>query len=251
MHFVVDNSSFNPHKISHNFSKKAQNYQQYSQIQQKSSSQLYSLAQKYLSSAKIILDAGSGTSIVGKTWQFADSAQIYEVDFALSMLQSWQNRPSNFFPVLADINHLPFCADYFDFIVSSFVLQWLSASALFSLHKVLKQNALLAVALPNANSLQNLTNLVKINDLPSHQQFHENLLACGFTIIHHSWQDFSQSFISFKEAVSYFKNIGANTKNHQHNNFLTLLKQKNSWQKPINLDWQVSFFLAQKISSSL
>ena len=61
-------------------------------------------------------------------------------------------------------------------------------------------------------------------------------------------QNFCQSFLSLKEALHYFKNIGANTKATQHNNFSHLIKQKNFWQQQANLDWQVSFFLAKKIS---
>lgn len=252
MHFIVGNNHFLQSQISSNFNKKAQEYQKYSQIQQQASFELYFLVQKYfssqLSSATKILDAGSGTSIIGKTWQFNSSSKIFEVDFSSSMLASWQDRPKNFTPVLADIYHLPFEANYFELITSSFVLQWLNNQALTSLNKVLKQNGLLAIALPNNNSLQNLQNIMQVNQLPNHQQFLQQLLTNDFNITHHSWQNFSQTFVSLKEALHYFKNIGANTKTSQHNNFSHLLKQKNLWQKPIELDWQVSFFLAQKTS---
>jgi len=251
MHFIVGNNILQS-KISFNFNKKAQQYQKHSHIQQKTSCELYFLVQKYfatqLLSAKKILDAGSGTSIIGKTWQFNNSSQIFEVDFSCLMLESWQDRPKNFFPVLADIYHLPFEDNYFDFIISCFVLQWLNENALISLNKVLKQNGLIAIALPNNNSLQNLQNIMQVNQLPNHQQFLQQLITNGFNIIHHSWQNFYQTFISLKEAIHYFKNIGANTKINQYNNFSRLIKQKNLWQKPIVLDWQVSFFLAKKIS---
>ncbi len=252
MCFIVGNSSFNNSQIGFNFSKKAQQYPKYSQIQQQTSHKLHFLVQKYLSTqllqANKVLDAGSGTSIIGKTWQFNNSSQIFEVDFSSEMLASWQDRPKNFFPVLADIYHLPFNTNYFDFIISSFALQWLNHNALMSLNKVLKHNGLLAVALPNNNSLQNLQNIIKVNQLPNHEWFLQQLANCGFEIIHHSWQNFCQSFLSLKEALHYFKNIGANTKATQHNNFSHLIKQKNFWQQQANLDWQVSFFLAKKIS---
>jgi ubiquinone/menaquinone biosynthesis C-methylase UbiE len=252
MHFIVGNKHFSHSKVSANFNKKAQQYQKYSQIQQQASAKLFCLVQKYfitqLSLAQKILDAGSGTSIIGRTWQFSSSSQVFEVDFSFEMLAFWQDRPKNFFPVLADIYHLPFNNHYFDFIISSFALQWLNHNALISLNQVLKHNGLLAVALPNNNSLQNLKNIIKVNQLPNHEWFLQQLTNCGFEIIHHSWQNFCQSFTSLQQALHYFKNIGANTKTTQHNNFSQLLKQKNLWQQQAQLDWQVSFFLAKKIS---
>jgi SAM-dependent methyltransferase len=123
---------------------------------------------------------------------------IFETDLASDMLKQWSNRPSNIFPIQADIENLPFEKNSFDIIISSFSLQWIfdfekNFSHFFSL---LKPNGIFAFCLPTDETLQELKSakIFPINDFPHSENLRLILKKCGFVeekfLKETSWQKF-------------------------------------------------------------
>jgi len=234
-------------EISKNFANKAQNYYCNSIIQQQTAQIL--LQNLPINNYQLVLDAGCGDSIIARQLQKNKQhhwQKLLQLDFALSMLQNWQNKPSNIINILANIYQLPFKDNVFDLVISSFVLQWLNEIAIDNLAKITKKGAVLAIAFPNSNSLQNLSQIIAINKLPSHDFFCHNMQKNNLSITKSWQQNLQQNFDSLAKAIDYFKIIGANTKTTSHHNFYALLKQKKLWQLPFCLDWCISFFICIK-----
>ena len=95
--------------IKHNFSNKAAIYNDCALIQKTAAKKLCDLAKHFIGDESTILDLGSGTSFIAKNLAISQkNIQIFEIDIAHNMLKHWDDRPQNVFPILADIENLPF-----------------------------------------------------------------------------------------------------------------------------------------------
>lgn len=140
--------------IQNNFSQKASTYNDLSIVQKNAAQKLCDLAfaRNLINNNSTILDLGSGTSFIAKNLlQNKKDLEIFEVDIAEKMLNHWTDRPENVFPILADIENLPFKnPETFDAVFSSFALQWIeNFEELFAkLYSLLKPNGLLIFCFP-------------------------------------------------------------------------------------------------------
>jgi len=255
--------------IQKNFSRAAKDYDEAALVQKIAAKKLTSfldaptsenLLRKSSADKLLILDLGSGTSFIAKTLlQQQKNLKIYEIDIAAEMLNSWPNRPSNVIPTQADIENLPFEKNFFDLIISSFSLQWISDfeknfSQFFSL---LKPNGIFAFCLPTAGSLTELksANLFNFNQLPEIKDLKSALKKSGFHEKFFAEEIVKQEFKNGLEALKSLKKIGANysvqqkriitkTQLDQFNKFC--LKNFGTANKNIGISWSVSYFLLQK-----
>lgn len=74
-----------------------------------------------------VLDAGSGTGVLGSEIAQRYSAEVYSIDINYSLLMySRRHCPDIFFHTQADIHRLPFPSHYFNCVMTHFVFLWLS-----------------------------------------------------------------------------------------------------------------------------
>lgn len=136
------------------------------------------------------------------------------------MLNHWQDRPKNVFPILADIENLPFeNIENFDLIFSSFALQWIdNFENLFNnLQKILKKNGYLIFCIPTKKSLKEIQNASKksgcnffFRDLPSSDIINKSLANTGFKEQFSFYQIVTKYHQNAVFALKEIKNIGAN-----------------------------------------
>ena len=205
--------------VAKNFSAQFKNYDDFALVQKKCAKKLCDFSKKFIKNNDFVLDLGSGTSFVSKDLSTHKSCKIFETDISFNMLQSWQNRPSDCFAINCDISQLPFKNATFDFIISSFALQWLEDfDKLFaSLQQIAKVGTIVAFCFPIEYSLEKIKNASRnsgcnfnFRNLANQNNIKEKLLKNNFKEILFLEETIAQES---KDGVGFLKNIkkiGAN-----------------------------------------
>lgn len=98
------------------------------------------------------IDLGCGT---GFLYDFLENKNLIGVDISKEMLSFYTKRNKN--SVLADIEHLPFKKESFDFAVSNFSLHWTDLKKSFQeVYRVLKKNGKFIFNIPFEGSLESI-----------------------------------------------------------------------------------------------
>jgi malonyl-CoA O-methyltransferase len=246
--------------IEYNFSSKVNEYNLNANIQKKVAKKLCKIFIENIDDKnpqKIkILDLGSGTSFIAKfLLKNLDNCEIYELDLSLKMLDNYQKNLTKISKICADIENLPFAESSFDAVISSFSLQWIeNYEKLFSnLCKILKPRGILAFAIPDNNSFEELKDSpFSINKMPDNQDLSNILIKNQFTkkilINERNYERFSNLI----EVLKSFKKIGVNYSlpNNNKKNFKDLkkfyLKNFQNNLKFNKLNWSISYFIYYK-----
>jgi malonyl-CoA O-methyltransferase len=252
--------SFDKKIIEYNFSSKVNEYNLNANIQKKVAKKLCKIFIENIDDKnpqKIkILDLGSGTSFIAKfLLKNLDNCEIYELDLSLKMLDNYQKNLTKISKICADIENLPFAESSFDAVISSFSLQWIeNYEKLFSnLCKILKPRGILAFAIPDNNSFEELKDSpFSINKMPDNQDLSNILIKNQFTkkilINERNYERLSNLI----EVLKSFKKIGVNYSlpNNNKKNFKDLkkfyLKNFQNNLKFNKLNWSISYFIYYK-----
>lgn len=251
-------------QLKYNFSNKVNEYDSSANIQKNVANELVKLIhqhcdlQKFLKSK--ILDIGSGTGFICNNirnyFDHLDFENInfYELDLSFEMLQKSIKFSENNFKICANFEKIPFEEQSFDLIISSFALQWTdNFDVIFTqISKLLKNNGILAIALPNAKSFDNFTNLpFKINKMPETSKLHFALNNNNF--VHHFYYEekIYEKFANPIQALKSFKKIGANNLlnfdvKEKLVNFANLRSfYLKNYQSNLSfaIDWTISYFI--------
>jgi malonyl-CoA O-methyltransferase len=252
--------SFDKKIIDYNFSSKVDEYNLNANIQKKVARKLCRIFIENINkknSDKIkILDLGSGTSFISKNiLKNLDNCEIYEFDLSLKMLNNFHKNPTKISKICGDIENLPFGESSFDMIISSFSLQWIeNYEELFSnLHKILKSQGILAFAIPDNYSFEELKNLpFSMNRMPDSQALSNILVKNQFSKKTLLNEKICEKFLNIIEALKSFKKIGVNYSlpNNNKKNFKELrkfyLKNFQNNLTYIKLSWSISYFIYYK-----
>lgn len=246
-----------------NFNRKAAIYNDCAVIQKNAAQKLCDLAQDFIHDDSVILDLGSGTSFIAKNLITKNkSLKIFEVDIASNMLENWKDRPKNVFPILADIENLPFKnSKTFDIIFSSFALQWLDnfENLFTNLYSLLKKDGVIIFCLPTQKTFTEIKEANKksdcnfaIRNLPGQRFLSENLIKVGFKEKLATSEIIAQKYPNAVAALREFKKIGTNySENFATKKFVTKtnLQKFNVFFSQIsnnNASWHLCYLIYQK-----
>jgi malonyl-CoA O-methyltransferase len=217
-------------RITGNFSKAADRYDQSAQLQRLIGEQLYAqLLERQafddLNEASIWLDLGCGTGYFAEKFQQSHNAQGLAMDIAFGMLLRTRQRMSNASTVLvlnADAESIPLKSDSVTLIFSNFVVQWCLQlqHAIAECWRILKPGAWCALSLPGEGTLKELQSSWSLLDSFDHvnhfyseealtQLMRETLPADATVEI--TRQAYASRYKSLSELLKNLKNIGANT----------------------------------------
>jgi malonyl-CoA O-methyltransferase len=143
-----------------------------------------------------LLDAGCGTGWgTRQLVQRYPAAQVYSLDIAEGMLEAGRDRSGWWrklftgkrdFPVCADIEQLPVCANSMDMIWSNLALQWCNdlPATFQELHRALKQDGLLMFSTFGPDTLKELRSAFDGVDGHSHVNRFTDMHDLGDMLMH-------------------------------------------------------------------
>lgn len=248
-------ANFDKKQLQKKFSNQACSYADAAQIQFSAAQKLCQLTKPFLQKNHRILDLGAGTGFVAQN--LAQEFELFEIDISWEMLK--QNREKSHFKIQADIENLPFAANSFDAIISSFSMQWLTDfdKSFQQFFKILKPSGILAFCLPVAGSLQELKvgNFFNFNQLPSEENLIKSLENSGFKKVLSEKEKLKEFFENGTDAIKSLKKIGANYSEKNHNIITqTKLKQFNNFclknfdeeSRKISVTWITNYLIFTK-----
>lgn len=260
--------------IANKFSNSSDSYNKFCALQRLASKLLIDEMKSFINSKHVIADLGSGTSFFAKSIksrnQFKDlNLEIYEIDLAYKMLNHWKNRPSKVFPIVADIENMPFKSLSLDAIFSSFALHWIDDFKNFfqNIVRFLKDDAKVFICLPTHETLQNMKidSMMHFNDFPRVNEIIDSANSAGLRC-HNSYTiEIDQKFKDILSAIKWFKIIGANHKHKidyvEKNNYHfkcrpSIFRKKTNKQIEENtkkdtkehylINWKITYLILQK-----
>ncbi|MFT6986829.1 MAG: malonyl-CoA O-methyltransferase [Psychromonas sp.] len=257
--------NINKNAVANSFSKAADHYDQFAQLQRDIGLQL--LHPRSDGNVKAILDLGCGTGYFSeKITQIYPHCEMTCLDLSAAMLA--QVGKKNLVQVTClegDIDHLPFSANRFDMIFSNLVLQWSEdlPLCLQQLKACLAVGGTLYFSTLLSGSLNELTQAWKSVDLQPHtnaflslESIKNALQQAGFTKLTITTETRILSYQSVIAVMRALKGIGAN---HVHGhravkisgrNLIKLLEQGYlpfvNGRGELNLTYQVCYVEAQK-----
>lgn len=169
-----------------------------------------------------VLDVGAGTgALTLELYKLFSPERLVALDPALGMLYRCAKRlrgMSESFVVAGDAMALPFGNAAFDAVVSNFALQWCISlqQSLGEMIRVLAPGGWLAVAMPGAGSLSELTTAWQavdarrhVHSFPELKFIESSLLDRGCKVLAASREEKSLIFPSALEVMSAVKGLGA------------------------------------------
>lgn len=136
-------------EICNSFARSAKHYDDVSKIQQEIGWRLFERLDIFKMTPHTILDAGCGTGIFARALKERyQEASLFALDFSEPMLQETREKTSQLssvFPVLGDMEALPFENASFDLIFVNQAIHWSDtlSSLLGEFHRVLKEDGIL------------------------------------------------------------------------------------------------------------
>lgn len=257
--------TFNKKIISRNFSKKAQDYNNFAKIQKRSAEILLTNFSKIIDLKNcnnlIIADLGCASQSIASLlnqFKISKNNQIFNLDLSFEMLKNIPQDQKNNYLIQGDIENLPFKNSYCDLIISSFALHWLNDlnQGFFEISRSLKNLGYFIFCLPIFPSLSSLKKIpfLKINDFPSKYQIIKIINQNNFKILNHFEENFTEKYHNSLSAIKSIKQIGANysqplkKNDYKHfKNIKALIKNNlQNCHQEFNLDWQIIYFFVQK-----
>jgi len=242
-------------KIKSNFDNAANNYDNFSDVQKFSASELV----KYLNylnydyNNRKIIDIGCGNSFLSKIL----NNNIVNLDISRNMLMSNCN---NSLKIQADMDYLPVKLKYFDLVVSNFSFQWSKniEELIVKLSSNIAKDKILLFAVPNSDSISELKHASKLsncnfsfNKLPSHGDIFKYISKQNFKIIHNKEVRYFEKYDNPIAALKKIKKIGANYSNKltayiNRSNFKLFTNYRNCVKDNFTLSWSISIFICVK-----
>ncbi|QGR02111.1 methyltransferase domain-containing protein [Ehrlichia ruminantium] len=147
-------------KVQKAFDSAANSYDEFSWIQNIVLNKMCSLI-KLEGGKNRILDIGCGTGNIGKLLNIAEH-DFVQIDLSYEMCVL-ANKKNNKLSVNCNFDMMPFCANYFDIIIASMVLQWSCDInlSLLELIRVMKSGSTLYIAMPINGTLVELSTIIK------------------------------------------------------------------------------------------
>ncbi len=243
--------------IKNNFSRAAEKYDNFAEIQHYTAQKLVNLSHKFITKEAKILDLGCGTGFVKESLISIGSEDIFECDLSMNMLKKSQAKFAKNPKICCNFNQLPFAKKSFDIVISSFSLQWLDNFSNFfqEIYKILNDDGLLIFAVPTQESLIELKKFeaLKINNLPEIFDLKKLLKNNGFKELFLNQEIVVQNFSNEISAINSIKNIGGNHSSKSEISLKTIriirsfyLKNRDSENRKFSLSWQISFFCFKK-----
>jgi malonyl-CoA O-methyltransferase len=257
--------TINKKAVAHSFSKAAERYDQFAQLQRDIGMQL--LADVTKQPAQQILDLGCGTGHFSeKLCQLYPDCQLTCLDLSNAMLaQVGKKKLAQVSCLQGDIDHLPFTENRFDLIFSNLVMQWSEdlASCLKQLKNSLNSGGILHFSTLVEGTLHELTQAWKRVDQHPHTNSFLNrdtltklLQQSGFKRVSIKSQTRVLYYDNVIAVMRALKGIGANHVHGQQpltvkgRKLLTLLEQGYApfinEQGQLNLTYQICYVEAQR-----
>ena len=257
--------TINKKAVAHSFSKAANRYDQFAQLQRDIGLQL--LTQVTQLKRDKILDLGCGTGHFSeKLCQIYPDCQMTCLDLSNAMLALVDNKQLPQVSCLqGDIDHLPFTENQFDLIFSNLVVQWSEDlhNCLKQLKKSLNTGGKLYFSTLVDGTLHELTQAWKAVDQHPHTNsflsldtVKELLQQCGFTKLNIKTETRVLHYENVIEVMRALKGIGANHVHDQQplaikgRKLLSLLEKGYApfvnKQGQLNLTYQVCYVEAEK-----
>lgn len=205
-------------EIGSSFSKVANNYDRYADIQNSLSEELLDKLLREGKNYEAILDIGCGTGSLLKMLEksFPESV-IAGFDISREMAMIARRRNLNSF--VADASILPFKNETFDLVLSSAVYQWVFnlGEAFKETERVLKKDGYFMFSCFGSRTLQELRSCfgIKENILPNADSVSRYLEMAGFAIIDIYVNMRNKYFDNLIDLLSWLKFIGANRINSE------------------------------------
>ncbi len=237
--------------ISNNFSKAANTYNQYSEIQKEVAAEVFFRVKEKIMPGSKILDLGCGTGYLAKIINaemllsgFSNpSIQITQIDIAKEMAEI-ADKIKNTKTIIADMEKLPLPFNEFDIVLSSLAAQWGDLTKILrEISRVKKTNAPYVVSTLGNDSFQEIRrdfpeiNLRKMHDLKT---IKAKLADANIANLFIKRQLIKKEYKNLLEFFHILKNIGANSseKNSSFNKDLVRKLQK---QENYQVSWEIIY----------
>lgn len=200
-------------KIRDNFSRIAQTYELYADIQNLLADELLGQIRKEKLSVEDIIDIGCGTGrlLLGLSKIFP-KAKIKGLDVSLEMARISRDRGIE--TVIADAEKLPFKKETFDLIISNATYQWIVNldNAFREANRILKKNSSFIFTCFGPDTFCELRNCFGIgeNFLPAKDFIYKGLKGAGFKNIEIKTDLRYKDFDSLRGILFWLKKIGGN-----------------------------------------
>ena len=213
-------------RIASSFSSVSKSYDKYAGLQREVARELVRWTHE-VKGRVADLGCGTGFCIEALLDRYSNISSVAAVDIAPNMLRHAQSKKiSDLLPIhfcQADIEHLPFCADQFDFVISSLAIQWCEdLHSMFSgVYESLSENGRFAFSNLGRKTLNELrlawseadSAHVHVNQFFSEQEIVEAAESTGFEMDKLSVQEKIMEYSAVVDLMRDLKGIGAHNIN--------------------------------------
>ena len=243
-------------KIQKAFDNAANSYDEFSYIQDIILKKVCSIVVLEKNDRKNILDVGCGT---GNTNKFlnVENHNFIQVDISKEMC-ILARKKNNKLSINCNMDVMPFCAGFFDIIISSMVLQWSCNInlSLLELMRVMKPSGTLYIAIPIFGTLIELSNVIEktggcfsqfckteelINIINSLSLKIQNTFCCNYRQYHKSFRTF---LLGIKSTGVYTKKNSSTR--YDIFNVGKIYKELYSFQDCIFNSWNIMYLIVKK-----
>lgn len=261
---------FDKSHIRDDFNRHAAEYDAHAQLQQRVLKDAFNLLESHMQDGARLLDVGCGTGYARECLR--GNKKLFELigcDIAPAMLvQAAARREDSshpFYPVGADVHHLPFKDGFIDAVLFSLVMQWMypGLAALREVGRVMKPGSYAVVTTFGEMTLHELRSAFKkVDDAPHVSEFAplEAVIEWagkgGFEVLNTS-TDFQQLYYgSVRELMHTIRAIGASNKSVERRRGFTgrgrFAEMENAYceayetERGIPASWEVIYLLLRK-----
>lgn len=207
-------------KLKNDFTKSAQNYNQYASLQQEVAQELIVNNQEIINNSKNIIDLGCGTGFISDNLPKKINLTQIDIAFAMAQYAAKNQHPT----IIADIENLPFSGNNFDLAISSLAIQWTHLEkTLTNLKYILTNSGKFLLTTIGSNSFYQLKKIAP--DILFEHSLSKNDIIVICKKLHldnvtiHSYEK-QQYFPSIKDFFISLKKIGAGYKSSEKQIFL-------------------------------
>lgn len=224
----MDEFLIDKHEVRRAFSRAARNYDASAVLQREVCQRMLERLDYIRLQPHRLLDAGCGTGWGARQLaQRYPAAQVVALDIAKGMLDAGCDRSSWWrklfsgrrdFPVCADIELLPLCADSMEMVWSNLTLQWCNdlPATFRELHRVLKRDGLLMFSTFGPDTLKELRGAFRSVDGHNHVNRFTDMHDLGDMLVHSGFAEpvmdmeiITLTYDDVKAVMQDLRNIGA------------------------------------------
>ncbi len=229
--------------IRKSFSKSTQFYEKEAIIQRKTAKLMGEYIQKFDGTG---VDLGCGT---GFLVDFYKEKDVIGLDLSLKMIKKYKQKNPN--AIVGDIENLPFKTESVDFAVSNFSLHWTDFErSVFEIFRILKSGGKFYFNVPIKDSLSIVNKILNYENFNflTEGQIIGILQKYGFAIEKYYVREFQ---ISFKTSMLFLEHLHKTgsmigKKGKTLGEKKKIIKQFQSYKKPVILNYKTLFVLAEK-----